>query len=191
MWNVTVSAELHALRDEERSLMTAVANGDRQAFTRLHARFRPLVERWVRHHLVDPWQSEEVVQDVFLEVWQLADRYDPRWSVVAWLRTIAQRRAIDRVRTSQADRQRDLRIGARTVELVDHASVERAEGVLDRIALHRAVRTLPPRQREAVVLRHLSELSGPELAERLGVPLGTAKTRARDGVLTLRRCLTP
>ncbi len=135
--------------------------GDRLAFGRLYGRLRPLVERWVRLVVVDPWQSEEVVQDVFLEVWQIAGRYDPRHTAVAWIRTIAQRRAIDRVRSSQADRQRDLRIGARHLELVDHASLERAEGVLDRAALRDAVRSLPDRQREAVVLRHLVELSGP------------------------------
>ncbi len=189
MWNVSVRAQLQTNRDEERAWLLAAAAGDRLAFGRLYGRLRPLVERWVRLVVVDPWQSEEVVQDVFLEVWQIAGRYDPRHSAVAWIRTIAQRRAIDRVRSSEADRQRDLRIGARHLELVDHASLERAEGVLDRAALRDAVRSLPDRQREAVVLRHLVELSGPELADRLGVPLGTAKSRARDGVSSLRRSL--
>ncbi|MFJ7289799.1 sigma-70 family RNA polymerase sigma factor [Curtobacterium sp. AB451] len=183
--------DLLAERDEERALLLAVAAGDRDAFTRLHQRFRPLVERYVRHQLVDPWQAEEVVQDVFLELWQIADRFDPAHTAIAWIRTIAHRRAIDRVRKSRADRDRDRRIGARDTELVDHASVERAESVLDRVALHRAVAALPGRQREAVVLRHLVGMSGPELAERLGVPVGTAKTRARDGVVALRRVLVP
>jgi len=171
-------------------MLLAVAAGDRAAFDRFHARFRPLVERYVRHQLVDPWQAEEVVQDVFLEIWQIADRFDPTHSAIAWVRTIAQRRAIDRVRKSRADRDRDLRIGVRDLQLVDHSATERAESVLDRIALRRAVRSLPDRQREAVVLRHLVGMSGPEVAAGLGVPLGTAKTRARDGVLALRRVMT-
>ena len=181
--------DLLARRDEERALVLAVAAGDRRAFTQLHARFRPLVERYVRHQLHDAWQAEEVVQDVFLEIWQIAGRFDPSHSAIAWIRTIAQRRAIDRVRKSRADRERDLRIGARDHEPIDHVSVERAESVLDRAELRRAVRTLPDRQREAVVLRHLVGMSGPELGATLGVPVGTAKTRARDGVLTLRRTM--
>ncbi|WP_220034229.1 sigma-70 family RNA polymerase sigma factor [Curtobacterium sp. MCSS17_008] len=176
-------------RDEERELLLRTAEGDRAAFTRLHERLRALVEGWVRQCLVDRWQAEEVVQDVFLEVWRLADRYDPRHPPVSWVRTIAQRRAVDRVRKAEADRRRDVRAGVRYLDTVDHASVERAEGVLDREALRRAIVALPERQREAVVLRHLEELTGPELAERLGVPVGTAKTRARDGVLALRRSL--
>ncbi|MBT2502463.1 sigma-70 family RNA polymerase sigma factor [Curtobacterium sp. ISL-83] len=183
--------DLIARRDEERALVLAVAAGDAAAFTRLHARFRPLVEHFVRHQLVDPWQSEEVVQDVFLEIWQIAERYDPAHSAFAWIRTIAQRRAIDRVRKSCADRDRDLRIGGRDFELVDHSAAERAESVLDRAVLHRAVAALPDRQREAVVLRHLVGMTGPELAATLEVPVGTAKTRARDGVLALRRAMAP
>jgi len=182
---------LLARRDEERALLLAVAAGDRRAFDQLYRRFRTLVERYVRHQLVDPWQTEEVVQDVFLEIWQIADRFDPEHSAIAWIRTIAQRRAIDRVRKACADRDRDLRIGARDLELVDHSSTERAESVLDRDALHRAVTSLPERQREALVLRHLVGMSGPEVASVLGVPVGTAKTRARDGVLALRRVMVP
>lgn len=182
--------ELDQRREEERGLLLAVAAGNDDAFTRLHARFRPLVDRWVRAQLADPAQAEEVVQDVFLEIWQLAHRYDPAHTVVAFVRTIAQRRAIDRIRKSRADRERDLRIGVRDHESVDHVATERIESVLDRAALHRAVTALPHRQRQAVVLRHLVGLSGPELAATLEVPLGTAKTRARDGVLALRRIMT-
>jgi len=182
---------LLARRDEERALLLAVAAGDHRAFDLLHARFRTLVERYVRLHLADTWQAEEVVQDVFLEIWQIADRFDPAHSAIAWIRTIAQRRAIDRLRKHRADRDRDLRIGARDLEPIDHDGTDRAESVLDRAALHSAVRALPERQREAVVLRHLVGLTGPELAAVLAVPLGTAKTRARDGVRALRRVMVP
>ncbi|MFJ4220162.1 sigma-70 family RNA polymerase sigma factor [Curtobacterium luteum] len=182
-------ADLLAVRSEERALMLAVASGDQAAFTTLHQRLRPLVERYVRHQLTDPTQAEEVVQDVFLEIWTIASRYDPAHSVIAWVRTIAHRRAIDRVRKSVADRDRDLRIGARDHDAVDHTTQERAESVLDRMALRREIVRLPARQREAVVLRHLVGLTGPELAAELGLPLGTAKTRARDGVLALRRTM--
>lgn len=181
--------ELLRRRDEERDLLLRVAAGDRTAFRRLDARFRPLVLQVAGRVTGDPWLAEDVAQDVMLEVWRRAHRYDPAHPPVTWIRTIATRRAIDRVRKAQADRERDRRIGMRDHEPVDHGSVDRAEAVLDRVALHRALVTLPDRQRQAVVLRYLADLSGPELGRALGVPTGTAKTRARDGVTALRRTL--
>jgi RNA polymerase sigma-70 factor (ECF subfamily) len=185
-----VDDELCRRRDEERALLLRVAAGDREAFRRLDERFRPLVLQVARRQLHDAWLAEDVTQDVMLEVWRLAPRYDPAHPAIAWIRTIATRRAIDRVRKAQADRERDRRLGVRDHEAVDHGSVERAEAVLDRLALHRALGRLPERQRHAVVLRYLADLSGPELGRALGVPTGTAKSRARDGVLTLRRTMT-
>jgi RNA polymerase sigma-70 factor (ECF subfamily) len=184
-----VDDELCRRRDEERGLLVRVAAGDREAFRRIDERFRPLVLQVVRRQLHDAWLAEDVTQEVMLEVWRLAPRYDPAHSAIAWIRTIATRRAIDRVRKTQADRERDRRLGIRDHEAVDHSSVDRAEAVLDRLALRRALGTLPERQRRAVVLRYLADLSGPELGRALGVPTGTAKSRARDGVLTLRQKL--
>ncbi|OIH92544.1 hypothetical protein BIU90_11795 [Curtobacterium sp. MCBA15_001] len=170
--------------------MTAVGRGDQTAYAELSVRYRPLIAHWVRRYLSDAWVVDEVTQDVLLELWTIADRFDPARAVAPWVRTITQRRAIDRLRKLCTERERDLRIGARDLDVVDHASVERAESVLDRLALRRALRVLPARQREAVVLRHLVGLSGPELGVVLGVPTGTARTRARDGVLALRRVMT-
>ncbi|WP_181439403.1 sigma-70 family RNA polymerase sigma factor [Curtobacterium sp. MCBD17_032] len=181
--------ELERRRDEERALLSRVAAGDRAAFRLVDQRFRPLVELVARRVSGDSWLAEDVAQDVMLEVWRLAPRYDPAHPVATWIRTITTRRTIDRVRKAQADRERDRRIGARDAELVDHGATERAEAVLDRRDLYRAIGALPERQRRAVVLRYLAELSGPELGRALGVPTGTAKTRARDGVITLRRAL--
>lgn len=181
--------ELCRRRDEERALLLRVAAGDREAFRRIDERFRPIVLQVARRQLHDVWLAEDVTQDVMLEVWRLAPRYDPSHPVIAWIRTIATRRAIDRVRKAQADRERDRRLGIRDHEALDHSSLDRAEAVLDRQALRRALGTLPERQRHAVVLRYLADLSGPELGRALGVPTGTAKSRARDGVLTLRRTL--
>jgi RNA polymerase sigma-70 factor (ECF subfamily) len=183
-----VDDELCRRRDEERGLLVRVAAGDREAFRRIDERFRPLVLQVVRRQLHDAWLAEDVTQEVML-VWRLAPRYDPAHPAIAWIRTIATRRAIDRVRKTQADRERDRRLGIRDHEAVDHSSVDRAEAVLDRLALRRALGTLPERQRRAVVLRYLADLSGPELGRALGVPTGTAKSRARDGVLTLRQKL--
>lgn len=170
--------------------MTAVGRGDRRAYAELYARYRPLVAHWARLYLADAWVVDEVTQDVLLELWTIADRFDPARTVAPWVRTITQRRAIDRLRKLCAERDRELRVGARDLDVVDHASVERAESVLDRLALRRALGGLPAQQREAVVLRHLVGLTGPELGVVLGVPTATAKTRARDGVLALRRLMS-
>ncbi len=170
--------------------MLAVAAGDRRAFTACTERFRPLVERYVRRQLNDPSQVEEVVQDVFLEIWLIAERYDPRHSVIAWVRTIAQRRAIDRVRKSRATETRDLRIGARTTRssTTPPRSVPRGP----------RPRGPPPcRRRAAPEAARGSRAPAPRGALRagtgteLGVPVGTAKTRARDGVIALRRVMVP
>ncbi|PZE62785.1 RNA polymerase subunit sigma [Curtobacterium sp. MCPF17_001] len=184
-----VDDELRRRRDEERALLLRVAAGDREAFRRIDQRFRPLVLQVVRRQLRDDWLAEDVTQDVMLEVWRLAPRYDPAHPAIAWIRTIATRRAVDRVRKAQADRDRDRRVGIRDHEDVDHGALDRAESVLDRMALRRALEALPERQRHAVALRYLADLTGPELGRVLGVPTGTAKSRARDGVLTLRRTL--
>jgi RNA polymerase sigma-70 factor, ECF subfamily len=182
-----MEAELLARRAEERALLLAAATGDHAAFERVYRRFRPLVEQWVQQYLADRSQVEEVVQDVFLEMWLLADRFDPAHSAFAWIKTIAGRRAIDRARKTRADRERELRIGSRDLVVVDHATVERAESVLDRVEVRRALAVLPERQREAVALRYLVGMSGPEVGARLGIPTATAKTRVRDGLIALRR----
>ena len=181
--------ELRRRQDEERALLLRVAAGDREAFRAVDERFRPLVLQVARRQLHDTWLAEDVTQEVMLEVWRLAPRYDPAHPAIAWIRTIATRRAVDRVRKTQADRERDRRVGVRDHEAVDHSALDRAEAVLDRLALRRALGSLPERQRHAVVLRYLADLTGPELGRALGVPTGTAKSRARDGVSTLRRML--
>jgi RNA polymerase sigma-70 factor (ECF subfamily) len=140
--------------------------------------------------LRDAAQSEEVMQDLFLEVWRQAGRFDARrGGAVAWIMTRAHARAVDRVRSVVADRERDLRVGLRD-HLPEYDSVvESIEVRGDFLRVARALRRLTAVQAEAVVLAYRDGYSHAELAEKLGVPLGTIKSRIHDGMRHLREDL--
>jgi RNA polymerase sigma-70 factor (ECF subfamily) len=168
-------------------LLARVAGGDQDAFAELYDQTAPRVLGLVQRLLVDHAQSEEVTQEVFLEVWQTAPRYAAdRGSAITWLLTMAHRRAVDRIRASQASRQRDLRIGIRDqVDGYDDVA-EQAEIRLENVRVKRALSRLTDVQREAVTLAYYGGLSQSEVSAALGVPLGTVKTRLRDGMIRLR-----
>jgi RNA polymerase sigma-70 factor (ECF subfamily) len=168
-------------------LLARVAGGDQDAFAELYDQTAPRVLGLVQRLLVDHAQSEEVTQEVFLEVWQTAPRYAPdRGSAITWLLTMAHRRAVDRIRASRASRQRDLRIGIRDqVDGYDDVA-EQAEIRLENVRVKRALSRLTDVQREAVTLAYYGGLSQSEVSAALGVPLGTVKTRLRDGMIRLR-----
>jgi RNA polymerase sigma-70 factor (ECF subfamily) len=127
------------------------------------------------------------MQDLFLEVWRQAANFDPRRSgAVAWIMARAHARAVDRVRSVVAERDRDWRIGLRDCQPEYDSVVEIIElrGDFRRVA--RALRQLTAVQAEAVVLAYRDGYSHSELAEKLGVPLGTIKSRIHDGMRHLR-----
>jgi RNA polymerase sigma-70 factor (ECF subfamily) len=171
-------------------LMVATAAGDRSAFSRLYDSTSPRVFGLVRRLLVDAAQAEEVTQDVFLEAWQTAARFDPeRGNAVSWLLTLAHRRAVDRVRASQAARDRDLKAGVRELGVpVDEVS-EAAEVRVEHERVSRAFASLSDAQRQCIALAYYDGYSQSEIAARLEVPLGTVKTRLRDGMIRLREVL--
>lgn len=147
-----------------------------------------LVRRIVR----DPAISEEVTQDVMLEVWKMAPRYDPmQGSGLSWILTIARRRAIDRVRSEQASRNRAARIGSEHLEREHDEVAEAAVRESERSTVASALSNLSQLQREAIELAYYEGLTQNEIADRLGVPLGTIKTRIRDGMLRLHEALGP
>lgn len=169
------------------ALLSAVGAGERTAFAELYDRTAARVFGLVRRVLVDPAQSEEVTQDVYLELWQTASRFDPaRGGALPWLLTIAHRRAIDRVRASQSARDRDLRVAARDTEVPVDTVAEAAEVRLEHERAHDALAGLPDAQRECVELAYYGGLTQSEISDRLGVPIGTVKTRLRDGMIRLR-----
>jgi RNA polymerase sigma-70 factor (ECF subfamily) len=171
-------------------LLTLVGVGDRRAFDRLYKLTAPRLLGLVKQVLRDPAQSEEVAQEIYLEVWQNSSRYDAtRGRALSWMFTIAHRRAIDRVRASQASRDRDLRQGVKEHQ-IDHDSVaESVEITIESERIKIAMAGLTDLQRQALELSYFGGLSAAEVAERCAVPLSTAKTRMRDGLIRLRSLL--
>lgn len=168
-------------------LLGRVATGDQQAFASLYDLLAPRVLGLIRKVLLDHAQSEEVAQEVFLEIWQNATRFEPgRGAAASWILTIAHRRAIDRVRASQAGRDRDVRIGIRDFPAAFDQVAEAAEISIEHERVSQAMAKLTEIQRQAVSLAYYGGYSQSEVADILAVPLGTVKTRLRDGMMRLR-----
>lgn len=165
------------------------ASGDSASFRALYDATSRRVFGMVRRVLVDPAQTEEVVQEVFLEAWRLADRFDPaRGSAATWLLGMAHRRAVDRVRATRAQRSRDVADAARASASPVVSVYEAVERAMDAGRVHSALRALSEAQRQAIVLAYFGGFTQTEIAVHLGIPLGTVKTRMRDGMERLRRC---
>jgi RNA polymerase sigma-70 factor, ECF subfamily len=171
-------------------LLVRVGTGDRAAFSTLYDETAARLFGLIRRLVVDPAQAEEVTQDVYLEIWQTAPRFDPaRGNALAWMFTCAHRRAVDRIRSAQAIRERDLRVGARDLDVPVDTVAETAEVRIEHERVHRVLGELSDLQRECVTLAYYGGLSQSEIADRLQVPLGTVKTRLRDGMIRLRTAL--
>jgi RNA polymerase sigma-70 factor (ECF subfamily) len=169
-------------------LLGRVACGDRDAFEDLCRHVAAPVFGTVRAVLRDVPQSEEVAQEVLVEVWQSASRFDrDRGSAMAWVSTIAHRRAVDRVRSEHRSAQRELRAASHTVAYDD--VVEKAEANLDAERLRRCLGSLTELQREAVTLAYYGGYTYRQVAALLGVAAGTVNTRMRDGLIRLRDCM--
>ncbi|MFI5755810.1 sigma-70 family RNA polymerase sigma factor [Streptomyces sp. NPDC051569] len=171
-------------------LMGQVARGDQDAFSRVYDMVCGPVLGLVRSVLRDPAQSEEVTQEVLLEVWRTAARFQPsRGSAMTWVLTLAHRRAVDRVRSAQASSDREYRAALLDRTPAFDEVTEQVEASLEREQVRRCLRTLTELQRQSVTLAYYQGLSYREVAELLSVPLGTVKTRLRDGLIRLRDCL--
>jgi RNA polymerase sigma-70 factor (ECF subfamily) len=168
-------------------LLGLVADGDQAAFGQLYDQSSGRVLGLVRRLLKDHAQSEEVTQEIFLEIWQNAKRYDPaKGSATTWILTMAHRRAVDRIRSSQSTRDRDNRIGLRDMETEYDSVSESVEITVEHERVGQALKRLTQLQRQAVTLAYYGGYSHSEVAEMLKVPIGTVKTRLRDGMIRLR-----
>jgi RNA polymerase sigma-70 factor (ECF subfamily) len=173
--------------DHAGQLLLRVANGDQAAFARLYDMLSPRAFGLILRVLVDRSQSEEVLQEVFLEIWQSAARFAPnKGQGRSWVLTIAHRRAVDRVRSAQASTDRDVRAGFRDMDVAHDGVAEEVELRIEGQRVSEALATLPDPQREAITLAYFGGYSQSEIAALVGAPLGTIKTRMRDGLSRLR-----
>jgi RNA polymerase sigma-70 factor (ECF subfamily) len=169
-------------------LLTRVARGDQSAFQGVYDRAAGQILGIVRAVVRDPAQSEEVTQEVLLELWRTASRFDPGLgSPLAWVTTLAHRRAVDRVRSEQKAAERELRATAPAIAYDE--VTETVEARLERERVRRCLGSLTELQRESVTLAYYDGYTYREVAELLGVAVGTVKTRMRDGLIRLRDCL--
>jgi RNA polymerase sigma-70 factor (ECF subfamily) len=169
-------------------LFDLVARGDIDAFEAVYDQVAPVVYGTVRRVVRDPAQSEEVTQEVLIEVWRGAPRYDPALgNPLGWVMTIAHRRAVDRVRSNQRSADRERRSPPPVPD--ENPVSDAVEVDLDHRRVQRCLSTLSDLQRESVVLAYYHGYSYSEVAALLKVPVGTVKTRMRDGLIRLRDCL--
>jgi RNA polymerase sigma-70 factor (ECF subfamily) len=181
------SAAATGTSDVLASLLKRAGRGDKDAFAELYdatsARVYGLAVRVVR----DPAQAEEVAQESFLEIWRGSARFDAtRGSAIAWILTIVHRKAVDRVRSAEAASRRDTTY-QRQNQLVEHdTTADAAHASLEARRVRSALTSLTDVQRQAVELAYFGGYTHTEVASMLDLPLGTAKTRIRDGLIRLR-----
>lgn len=162
------------------------AAGDQAAFAIFYDEVAAVVYGTVLRVLRDPAMSEEVTQEVFVELWRQAPRFDStKGSPRSWAATVAHRRAVDRVRSETASKARDTADARQVVRDYDEVA-DAVTTDLDRVRVREALALLSPTQREAVSLAYYGGHTYREVADRLGVPEGTVKTRIRDGLTKLR-----
>lgn len=181
-------------RDQELvSLVQQIAAGDQSALAALYDTTNRLIYGLVLRVLNDISSAEEVLLDVYTQVWRQAASYDTsRGTPLAWLTTIARSRAIDRLRSGWQDQQRKEPLESLGEAPATAASPEEMTVASERQRFVRsALDQLSPEQREVIELAYYSGLSHSEIAARLNQPLGTVKTRTRLGMMKLREALAP
>jgi RNA polymerase sigma-70 factor (ECF subfamily) len=172
------------------SLLAQIAGGSQPAFAEFYELTARRVYGMARRVLIDAELSEDTTQEVFLQVWQNASKFnDEVGSPLAWLMTISHRRAVDKVRSTQSATDREARYGASSQD-IDHDSVsDEVDSRMEAAAVVRCLGTLTETQQESVRLAYYGGLTYREVAERLNAAVPTIKSRIRDGLIRLKTCL--
>lgn len=176
--------------DRDTELLRGIAGGDRLAFAEFYDRHAVLMFSVASRILNDPVEAEDILQEVFLQIWEKAGKFDPKLGKASsWAAILVRNRAIDRIRASQ----RRLRLAqaaapelAFAADSATPSANERLHGAEKASLIHSAIQTLPEDQRHSIQLAYFSGLTHFEIAEKLQAPLGTVKARIRRGLLKLR-----
>ncbi len=168
-------------------LLERIARGDADALGVLYDRHAPRVLGLTARILSDRDEAEDVLQEVFLQIWRAPERFNAsRGSVLTWLLVLARSRAIDRLRALRR-RGRDRHVDIADVVVAASGDLEReTQNSQDADGIRRVLATLPADQRRALELAYFEGYTQSEIAELTGAPLGTVKTRLRQGMMKLR-----
>ena len=181
--------------DLEISLLKRTGEGDRASFELLYERYSGVLFSTAFRILNDQTAAEDVLQDVFIQIWEKAPLYDPtRGKPLTWAVTMTRNKAIDRLRSQQRrNRLKDEMEAQASVfeEFSDRSSLDEVQSVERGELIRQAVRQLSKEQRKAIELAFFSGMSQSEIAEELGEPLGTVKARIRRGMMKLKEIITP
>ncbi|MGI8666916.1 MAG: ECF RNA polymerase sigma factor SigK [Jatrophihabitans sp.] len=187
----SASAQSARIQDPSlEDLLAASAKGDEKAFSQLYDQTSSRVYGMVLRVVRDAAQSAEVTQDIYLEVWRQSARFDAsKGAVLPWLLMIAHRRAVDRVRAAQSSVVRDDKYAILNTERPYDSVSEQVQTSLEAQRVRKVLNDLTAAQREAVSLAYFGGYTHSEVAELLKIPLGTVKTRIRDGLIRMRDAL--
>ncbi|HJQ84053.1 MAG TPA: sigma-70 family RNA polymerase sigma factor [Candidatus Binatia bacterium] len=177
--------------DDDGDLLVAVARGDRDAYDRLYRRHGATLLGLLHRMLADRAEAEDVLHEVFLQVWRRARDFDAaRGDAFVWLTTVARNRALDRLEALASRRRTLVRATAAVVERAADPA-DAASSCEERRRLVRALAQIPDAERDVLLLAYFGGLTQPEIAARLDRPLGTVKSHARLGLGRLRALLCP
>jgi RNA polymerase sigma-70 factor (ECF subfamily) len=188
---VVVAVDLTEARD--RDLVRRIGEGDEEAFRGLFRRYAPTALALARRVAKQTYLAEEIVQEAFLALWRNPGGYDQvRGPVRSWLMGMVHHRAVDAVRREEAQRRRSEDAQARDVVVVEdpaEAVVEQLDLPQEREAVREALGELPAEQRQVIELMYFGGLTQSAISERLGLPLGTVKSRTLLGMRRMRAAL--